>query len=109
MSLEKRDRPSAPQWITVFLTHNVLEAHVVLGKLQSEGIPALLHQEAGAAAIGITLGNLGEVKILVAPGDLRRAKELLHADVPHALETSNDKVQLIFPQEPDSDADTDAP
>ena len=60
MSIRKPN-PSAdgPQWIAIYVTHNLPEAHVILGKLEANNLPAMIHQEAGASALGITLGNLG--------------------------------------------------
>ena len=73
--------PSKPVWIAAAITHNLPEAHIILGKLRAHDIPAMLHQEAGATALGITYGNLGEIKILVSPpADYDAAAELLHID-----------------------------
>ena len=41
----------SPQWIAVYITHNLQEAHIVFGKLQANDVPALIHQEAGATAM----------------------------------------------------------
>jgi hypothetical protein len=77
MSLKK---PAAgangPDWVAVYITHNLQEAHIIVGKLRAFDIAAMIHQEAGAMAIGITLGNLGEIKVLVSPADSERAARL---------------------------------
>lgn len=79
MSLRRRESHApGPEWIAVFITHNMQEAHIIAGKLATYDIPTMIHQEAGAAAIGITLGNLGEVKVLVAPADYDRAADILY-------------------------------
>ena len=97
MSLRKRkDSSDSPQWIAVCITHNLQEAHILLGKLQTHEVPAMIHQEAGATALGITLGNLGEVKILVAPADLERAIAILDTETDAQIESSNDKIQLTW-------------
>lgn len=108
MTLRKRggDR-SGPDWIAIYITHNLPEAHVIVGKLQSYGIPAMIHQEAGASAIGITLGNLGEIKILVSPADYDRAAELLKPEEAKRVEASNDKIQLIWPDSNTVDTDNE--
>ncbi len=111
MTLQRRGGKSdSPQWIAVFITHNLPEAHIVLGRLRAHDIPAMLHQEAGAAAIGITLGNLGEIKVLVSPADAERAADLIYADARDQLEDSNDKVRLIWDEDgspPDQAGDDD--
>lgn len=97
MSIRKPHHTAdGPQWVAVYVTHNLPEAHIVLGKLKAHELPAMLHQEAGATALGITLGNLGEVKILVAPADYERALALLFAEDSERIEASNDKIQLIW-------------
>ncbi|MCY3782050.1 MAG: DUF2007 domain-containing protein [Chloroflexi bacterium] len=102
MSLRKNDKSSdGPRWIAAYITHNLQEAHILLGKLRAHEIPAMIHQEAGATALGITLGNLGEIKILVAPADYDQAVALLRTDFDDQLEASNDKVQLIWQDDGD--------
>lgn len=85
-----------PEWIAVFITHNLPEAHIVLGKLEANSVPAIIHQEAGASALGITLGNLGEIKILVSPSDVDRAASLIYKQGEDLIEASNEKIQLIW-------------
>ncbi len=102
ISLRKKSEPSdGPQWIAAYITHNLQEAHVLLGKLQANDVPAMIHQEAGANALGITLGNLGEIKILVSPADYDRAVALLYAEDEDQIEASNDKIQLIWQDDGD--------
>ncbi len=97
MSLRKRGKSAAgPQWIAVYITHNLPEAHIVIGKLRAHEIPAMIHQEAGATALGITLGNLGEIKVLVSPEDYDQAAALLFPDSADQIEASGDKIQLIW-------------
>lgn len=97
MSLRKRGKPAkGPQWVAVYITHNLPEAHIVIGKLNAHNLPAMLHQEAGATALGITLGNLGEIKVLVSPDDFEEAAALLFPEAGEPIEASNDKIQLIW-------------
>ena len=97
MSLPKKpDKASNPTWIAVFITHNLPEAHIVQGRLRAHDIPAMLHQQAGASALGITYGNLGEIKILVSPADYDQAADLLYAESAPGLEADNAPVQLIW-------------
>jgi hypothetical protein len=66
--------------MVAYLTYNLAEAQVIAGRLQAEGIPAMVHQAAGAQAFGITVGILGEIKVLVRPGDYRQAMLILAED-----------------------------
>ena len=103
MTLHKRS--GGADWIAVQITHNLPEAHIIVGKLRTFDIPAMIHQEAGATAIGITLGNLGEIKILVSPADYDRALALLLPEDTEQLESNNDKFQLIWPDDAETDTD----
>ncbi len=97
MSLPKKpDKATGHTWIAVYITHNLPEAHIVIGRLRAHDIPAMLHQEAGATALGITYGNLGEIKILVSPADFDYAVALLDDENAPSLEANNDPVQLIW-------------
>lgn len=110
MSLQSRGPRDSLQWIAVYITHNLQEAHIIKGKLAASDIPAMIHKEAGAAAIGLTLGNLGEIKILVSPSDFDQAEALLFSDSADQIEANNDNIQLIWdddPQPPNADADND--
>ena len=102
MSLRKRRDPSrGPEWIAAYITHNLQEAHILLGKLRAHDVPAMIHQEAGATALGITLGNLGEIKILVSPADLDQAEALLYPENHSQIEADNDKIKLIWQDDGD--------
>ena len=97
MSLQQpSDGSGAPQWIVVAVSHSLAEAHILAGKLAAHDLPSMIHQEAGAAAIGITLGNLGEIKLLVAASDVERARAILYQDEPDQIEASSDKVRLVW-------------
>ena len=104
MSIRKpKHSAEGPQWIAVYITHSLPEAHIVLGKLEAHDVPAMIHQEAGATALGITMGNLGEIKILVAPSDYERASTLLFPESDDQIEASNDKIQLIWQDDGDGE------
>lgn len=82
----------SPEWMIVYITYNFLEAQIVAGRLESEGIQALVHQEAGASAIGIRIGRMGEVKVLVRPDDYDAAEAILFPDEPDVLPDDTDRI-----------------
>lgn len=90
-------------WMVVYVTYNVMEAHIVAGRLQNEGIPALVHQEAGASAMGIHIGGLGEVKVLVHPPDYDLALDILDPDEPDSLSDDNDRIIFGEDEAPDDE------
>ena len=95
------DKSREPQWIAIYITNSLQEAHIMAGKLKAHEVPCHIHQEPGATALGITLGNLGEIKILVTPDDYERAEILLFPESPDQIEASNDKIQLIWQDDGD--------
>ena len=79
-------------WMVVYTTHNSGEAHIVSGRLQSHGIGAWVHQEPFGSAMGITVGRLGEVRVLVPDGDYDRAVAILEGDEVDELPADADQV-----------------
>ena len=96
---QSHDHPATPWWV-VFETHNTSEAHIVAGRLRSEGIPTQLLPYAGGAALGITVGVFGEVRLLVPAEEAKRAREILESDAP---ELHEDHSQVIYPPGEDVD------
>lgn len=66
--------------VVVWEAANVMEAHVVKGRLESEGIPAIIRGEALAAIYGLTAGNLAAAKVLVPAPLAEKALDVLFAD-----------------------------
>lgn len=78
--------------MVVYVTHNIHEAQIVAGRLEHEGIPALLHTEPGASAMGITIGRLGEIKVLVHPENYDIALNILFPEEAESLPEDVDRV-----------------
>ncbi|MFQ3568569.1 MAG: DUF2007 domain-containing protein [Aggregatilineales bacterium] len=85
-------RGSLQEWRVVYTTYNNPEAHIVAGRLESEGIPAMVQNEPAGTAIGITVGPLGENKVVVHVEDYDRALAILYPDEPDVLADDNDKI-----------------
>ncbi|MCY3935481.1 MAG: DUF2007 domain-containing protein [Chloroflexi bacterium] len=83
-----------PPWWVVFETHHPTEAHIVAGRLQSEGIQTQILTYAGGAALGITVGVFGEVRVLVPAQQAKRAREILEQSSPVLQDDSS---PVIFP------------
>ncbi|MFQ5946880.1 MAG: DUF2007 domain-containing protein [Anaerolineae bacterium] len=52
------------------------EAHLIRGRLESEGVPTLLRTGTGGA-YGVPGGSLGGVDVLVPRSDVERARQIL--------------------------------
>lgn len=75
---DSHDTQSEPEtWLVVYMTYNPAEAHVIAGRLESEGFHPWVHQEPGGSALGITVGILGEIRVLVAESEYEAARHLL--------------------------------
>lgn len=91
-------------WMIVYTTPNHAEAHIIAGRLQHEGIQAIVDHAIGSQAIGITVNLMGEVRVLVHPSDYDAAMDILEAedDVP-ALDDSNADVVYYLDDDEDDD------
>ena len=68
---------SASEQLVTVRTANYLEAQIIKGRLESEGIPVLLSYESAGLIYGITVDGLGQVKIMVPRNLEEEAKEIL--------------------------------
>jgi len=68
---------SARKQLVSVCTTTYMEAHVIKGRLESEGIPVLLSYESAGLVYGITVDGLGEVKVMVPKHLSEEAKEIL--------------------------------
>jgi hypothetical protein len=65
--------------ISVYKTYGNLEAEMVKGFLEAQGIPVVLSQESVARTIGLSVGRLGRVEVLVPENQAAAARDLLNA------------------------------
>ena len=68
---------SAGEPLVTVGTANCLEAQIIKGRLESEGIPVLLSYESAGLVYGITVDGLGQVKIMVPRKLEEEAREIL--------------------------------
>jgi len=65
--------------ITVYVASGQPEAQIVKGRLETEGIPAMLRYESAGLVYGLTIDGLGQVEIQVPSSSAQHAKEILMA------------------------------
>lgn len=97
------DKTPQNEWIVIYVTYDFTDAHIVAGRLEVEGIKAIVHRQPGAAAFGITVGSFGEISVLVHPRDEARAEAILYPEEPDILPDSTDEISYHFGEE-DEDA-----
>jgi hypothetical protein len=85
--------------VVVWEAANLMEAQVVKGRLESEGIPALIRGEALATIYGLTAGNLAVAKVLVPAPLADKALSLLSDEESEANE-------LMEPPEPSNEVES---
>jgi hypothetical protein len=64
--------------VSVF-SGNYLQAQIVKGRLESEGVPAMLRYEGAGLIYGVTVDGLGEARVMV-PENLADEAEAILAD-----------------------------
>jgi len=69
------------RWVSVATTMGPLRAEVLRGRLEAEGIPALVIREAAGGIYAVTVGLLGEADVLVPEELAERAREILGEDI----------------------------
>jgi len=67
------------EWVVLEKIAGELQAEILKGFLEAQGIPVMLSQEGAGRAIGLSVGPLGEVELLV-PADLRLEAEYVLED-----------------------------
>jgi hypothetical protein len=60
---------------------NLMEAQIVKGRLENEGIPAIIRGEAVGQIYGLTTGNLAATDVLVPAPLAEKARDILATDV----------------------------
>jgi hypothetical protein len=68
---------STSEHLVTVRTTGYMEAQVIKGRLESEGIPVLLSYESAGIVYGITVDGLGEVKVMVPEHLAEEAKGIL--------------------------------
>ena len=58
------------EWVVICSANGEVEGNIIKGKLESEGIPVMVRQEAIGKFYAFTVDGLGEAKVLV-PAHLR--------------------------------------
>jgi len=62
---------------TVYISNGQPEAEIVKGRLENEGIPAMLRYESAGVVYGLTINGLGQVQIQVPSSLAQHAREIL--------------------------------
>jgi len=67
------------EWIVVDKVNGQLQAELIKGLLEAQGIRVWLNQEGAAHAYAVAIGTLGLVEISVPTSEVEQAKQVLKA------------------------------
>lgn len=98
-------RQADSDWVAVAYAADRLEAEIVAGLLRSFEVPVFIQQEAMGRIFGLSLGQLGMIKILVPAAYEHVAVTLLEEDDPDPNTLLDDGNIIIFPEDQDEDFD----
>ncbi len=74
---KSKSRPSPSELVVVYTTLGREVGAIIKGRLESEGIPAMLRYESIGPVYGIAMDGLGQVEVLVPKDFEERARALL--------------------------------
>ncbi len=81
--------------VVVWQAANLMEAEIVKGRLESEGIPAIVRGEALGAIYGLTTGSLAATNVLVPAALAEKASEILNAKIEWEEHDSHSEPNLL--------------
>jgi len=68
-----------PKWVVATKVAGELQAELMRGLLEAQGVRVYLAMEGAARAIGITVGSLGEVDLMVPETELEEALDIINS------------------------------
>ena len=68
---------SEERWEVIVEVAGQLQAEIMRGMLEAQGIKVWISQEGAGRAYGLNVGRLGRVQILVPAGEVEQAKALV--------------------------------
>ena len=67
------------EWVLVDKVQGQLQAEILKGLLEAQGMRVWLNQEGAAHAYAVAIGTLGLVEILVPTSEVKQAEQVLQA------------------------------
>ena len=86
-----------PRWEVVEVVNDAIQAELLRGLLESQGIETIISKEGAGHALGLTIGMMGESQLLVRSS----SKQL-------ALKVLEDYRNGLFEEEPPDEGELDA-
>ena len=86
-----------PRWEVVEIVNDSIQAELLRGFLEAQGIETIISKEGAGHALGLTIGMMGESQLLVRSEDKQSAMKIL-----------DDYHQGLFEEEPPNEGEADA-
>ncbi len=67
------------EWVLVDKVPGQLQAEIIKGLLEAQGVMVWLNQEGAAHGYALTVGTLGMVEVLVPTSEVEKARQVLDA------------------------------
>jgi hypothetical protein len=85
------EKPMTEQsWVVVETVTGSLQAELLRGLLEAQGIEVILSQEGAGRALGLEVGLMGEVNILVPVKGVQQAREVIENYYAGTYNTQNE-------------------
>jgi hypothetical protein len=94
---------SESNWEVVEEVYGELQAEMLRGLLEAQGISVILNQEGAGRAYGINVGPLGQVQILVPSHAIQEARQVLEKYYAGSFETDDELKDEDEPDYPDEE------
>jgi hypothetical protein len=89
----RRCAMSEEQWAVVDRVDGLLQAEILQGMLEAQGIQVVLSQEGAGHILQVSIGTLGAVEILVPASAAEQARQLLDEYYGQASESSETETE----------------
>jgi hypothetical protein len=66
--------------VDVYVASGEAEAHIIKGKLESNGIPCILRSDAAASVHTFTVDGMGQIAVSVLESVAEDARKLIHTE-----------------------------
>lgn len=76
-------------WAEIFFTYDEVEAEIVKDLLEAEHIPVVM-KSSKISPYPVSIGTMGEVRLMVRDEDLKKARELLSVMKKNSESETND-------------------
>ena len=90
-------------WINIYSAAGLLEANILKGFLEAQGLQVLLSQESVGRILGLSAGKLGIVEVLVPESQVIEAKKLIDEIAAGEFDNIDFPDDQDGPSEPDPD------